>query len=95
MSRQATRNLHVPLPDALYRRLRVEAKRLHCPATVLARTAIDRWLAEKKRLAVHRAIQAYAQEAAGSAEALDDELEAASVEHLLEAEHKAAKGRGR
>jgi hypothetical protein len=84
MSTSAARNLHVPLPEALYLRLRAEAERSHRPATELAREAIDRWLSDRQRAAVHEAIAAYAAECAGTTADLDPVLEAAAVEHLLE-----------
>jgi predicted transcriptional regulator len=84
MSAAVSRNLHVPLPAALHRRLRIEAERSHRPATELAREAIDHWLSERQRAAVHEAISAYAAEHAGTTADLDPTLEAATVEHLLE-----------
>jgi predicted DNA-binding protein len=83
MSASALRNLHVPLPETLYRRLRVEAERSHRPATELVREAIDRWLSDRQRAAVHEAIAAYASECAGTTADLDPMLEAAAVEQLL------------
>jgi predicted transcriptional regulator len=80
-----TRNLHVPLPDDLYRRLREEADRSGRPATALAREAIDEWLAARQAEAVHEAIAEYARQAGGSIEDLDHDLEQAGVDHLREA----------
>lgn len=91
MLRGGMKNLHVPLPDALYRRLRAEAERSGRPATDLAREAIAAWLAEQERLVTHQAIAAYAQETAGTADDLDTELEAAGVEHLLSIEEDSRK----
>ncbi len=82
MSGTATKNLHVPLPDSLYRRLRTESERTKRPATELAREAIDQWLAERQRLAVHESIVEYARKHARTGADLDEELEAAAVEHL-------------
>jgi hypothetical protein len=86
MTASASRNLHVPLPESLYRRLRVEADRTRRPATELAREAIDRWLADRQRAAVHDAIASYAAACAGTTADLDPALEEAAVEHLLENE---------
>ncbi len=83
MSQTAMKNLHVPLPDLLYRRLRGEAERAHRPATDLAREAIDRWLSERERRTLHEAVRTYARKAAGTRADLDADLEAASIEHLL------------
>jgi len=82
MPKMDMKNLHVPLPQPLYRRLHAEAKRAQRPATALAREAIDFWLAQQYRAAVHEAIASYARHVAGTPDDLDVELEAASVEHL-------------
>lgn len=74
------RNFHLPLPDALYRELRVAAESEKQPATLLARQAIESWLRDRRRAAVHEAIAAYAARHAGSEVDLDPELEAASLE---------------
>ena len=85
MPKTDMKNLHVPLPQPLYRRLHAEAKRAQRPATVLAREAIDLWLAQQHRAAVHDAIASYARQVAGTSDDLDVDLEAASVEHLADA----------
>jgi len=82
--RSATKkNLHVPMPEDLYRRLREEALRQGRPATEIAREAVDRWLAEARRKAIDDDITAYAREHAGTEADLDPAVEAAAVEHLL------------
>ena len=83
MPNATLRNLHVPLSEGLYRRLRAEAERARKPATAIAREAIERWLSDQRREAVHEAIASYARENAGSAADLDPQLEVAAVEHLL------------
>ena len=85
MPKTDMKNLHVPLPQPLYTRLREEARRAHRPATALAREAIDAWLAERHRAAVHDAISSYARKVAGTPADLDVDLEAAGVEHLSDA----------
>ncbi len=85
MAKTEMKNLHVPLPQPLYRRLRAEAKRARRPATVLAREAIDLWLAQQYRASLHEEISFYARKVAGTSDDLDADLEAASVEHLLDA----------
>ncbi len=82
MPKPVNKNLHVPLPEPLYRRLRAEAERDRRPATEIAREAIDRWLSEHQRLRVRDAITAYAVAAAGSRNDLDVELEAAAADDL-------------
>jgi len=79
----AMKNFHVPLPDATYDHLRTAAKRSKVPATALAREAIEFWLRQQVRKARHDAIASYAADVAGSPLDLDEELEAAGVEHLM------------
>ena len=90
MSTQTNRNLHVPLPDPMYRRLQIEAQRSNRPATELARDAIDSWLAEQQRKFVHECVAEYARDAAGSPTDLDEQLESAAIESLLALDAKAA-----
>jgi len=74
------RNFHLPLPEPTYRRLREAADQANQPATVVARYAIEAWLRQQRKAALHEAIAAYAAEVAGSLDDLDPELEAASLE---------------
>jgi hypothetical protein len=85
MPKTRMKNLHVPLPESLYQRLRLEAERSELPATDLAREAIDHWLAERQRMVVREAIQEYASKVAGTPEDLDEDLEAAAIERLRSA----------
>ena len=87
--RRAERNFHVPLPDELYKRLREEAERSEQPATVLVRDAIEAWLRDKEKAALHDAIADYATRYGGTGVDIDEELEEASVEHLVVEEEKA------
>ena len=79
----ASKNFHLPIPDALHRRLHAAAVRLKAPATAVARQAIEYWLEENERIAVHEAVAEYARSAAGTSADLDQGLEQAAVEHLL------------
>ena len=79
-------NFHVPLPNNLNEELRVEAKRSGQPATELARNAIQLLLEQRRKDVLHREIAAYAETMAGTSQDLDTQLEAASVEQLLESE---------
>ena len=79
MSR-SVRNFHLPLPEPTYQRLREAAERANRPATVVARYAIETWLRQQRKAAVHEAIAAFAADVAGSLDDLDPELEAASLE---------------
>ena len=86
MPKAALKNLHVPLPEPLYRKLRAGAEQSGRPATDLAREAITRWLAEEERKAVREALRTYVRLAAGTRDDLDPELMEASLEHLAEQE---------
>jgi predicted transcriptional regulator len=89
MKRSPLRNFHVPLPEDLYSRLREEADRSKQPATEMARHAIEDWLEQRRRAALHEAIAAYAVRHAGSPVDLDEALEATSIEYLTEREEPA------
>jgi len=78
------KNLHVPLPDDVYRNLRRAADSTHVPATAIAREAIAQWLQQQIRRARHEAIASYAAKNAGAALDLDVALEAAATDHLLQ-----------
>ena len=84
LSKPPLKNLHVPLPEPLYRRLRAGAEQSGRTATDLAREAISRWLAEEERLRLRKAVRDYARGAAGTRDDLDPDLEAASLEHLAD-----------
>ncbi len=86
MKTVSAHNFHVPLPTQVYCRLRQEAERQHKPATQLVKQAIEYWLEQQERLALHEEIATYAAHAAGTEDDLDESLEAASVEHLSEEE---------
>ena len=79
-------NFHVPLPASVYQRLRSEAERQHKPATQLVKQAVEYWLAEQEKLALHEEIARYALETAGTADDLDEPLEAVGIEHLNDQE---------
>ncbi len=83
MQKQAIKNLHVPLPDPLYKRLRKHSIRSHRPATAIAREAIDRWLDDQEKVLIDEAIGEYVRQMAGTSDDLDEDLEAASIESLL------------
>jgi predicted DNA-binding protein len=82
MTARPQRNFHVPMAEPTYRKLRAEAERSKRPATGIAREAIETWLAERERMAVHEAIGAYALRMAGTGADLDTPLEGAAVEAL-------------
>lgn len=74
------KNFHLPLREDVYEALRQEAAVLRKPATAVAREAIEAWLRERRRTAVHEAIAAYASRQAGTLADLDPSLERASLE---------------
>ena len=82
MKSSATSNFHLPLPAPLHARLRAVAKQQHRPATQLAKQAIEYWLEKQERLALHEEISSYATQSAGSSDDLDEQLQAAGLEHL-------------
>jgi len=84
MDKPALHNLHVPVPEELYGKLREAAKGSGKPATVLARQAIEQWLREREKASLHRAIAAYAAGQAGTSADLDEQLEMATTDHLRE-----------
>jgi predicted transcriptional regulator len=89
MTKPTQRNFHVPLPDDLYDRLRKQAERSMEPATEIARHAIEDYLEKKRKEALYSAIRDYAKRHAGTPVDLDDELAAASSEHLASDEEEA------
>jgi len=86
MKKNLWRNFHVLLSEELYKQLRAEAERSQQSATALARYAIAWWLQQRQKAALDESIRAYAAQCAGTPADLDQELEAASVDHLLDAE---------
>ncbi len=76
------RNLHVPLPDALYDALKGESKRQNTPSTVLARDAIQTWLRRQEQARIQEEISSYAVAVAGTEDDLDEALMATGLEHL-------------
>jgi predicted DNA-binding protein len=75
-------NFHLPLPESTYQRLKSTAKRQSLPATQLAKQALEQWLDEQEKMAVHEEIARYAATVAGSVDDLDASLESAALEHL-------------
>jgi len=89
MSVAATpRSFQVLLPDDIYLELSAEADRVNQPAALLARIAIEEWLEERRAASLHDEIAAYAAQHAGASFDLDEDLEAAGLEHLVEEAEK-------
>jgi len=86
MKTKTTHNFHLPLPKETYSKLREVSKRRSLPATVLARDAINQWLEKVEKEELDHQIEAFAQAAAESDTDLDETLESAAVEHLLDME---------
>jgi hypothetical protein len=79
----ATKNFHLPLPDALYEELRTAARELDQPATKLAQELVRVGLVEWRRTRRRQQIAMYARQVAGSHDDLDPELERAGVTALI------------
>ncbi|MGC8494146.1 MAG: hypothetical protein ACP5SH_20670 [Syntrophobacteraceae bacterium] len=89
MPKATLRNFHVPLPEALYERLRREAEQSAEPATEIARQAIAEFLEKRRRDTLYSAINEYAKRYAGTGFDLDEELASASLEYLGDAKEEA------
>jgi urease accessory protein UreF len=76
----ATKNFHLPLPEALYRELRDAAESVGQPATRLAQELVRRGLDQLRRVRQRQAIARYATAVAGTPADLDQDLEAAALE---------------
>ncbi len=79
-------NFHLPLPDALYKKLKEAAIRQGRPATQVVKQAVEYWLEEQERQAVHEEIAAYAAAVAGTDADLDSSLESAATDLLCRKE---------
>jgi hypothetical protein len=79
----ATKNFHLPLPEALYDELRRAAREVDQPATRFAQELMRAGLDEWRRARRRQEIAAYARQVAGSSEDLDPELEHAGVQSLV------------
>jgi predicted DNA-binding protein len=86
MKTATAHNFHVPLPSEIYSRLRSEAERQHKPATQLVKQAVEYWLEQQEKLALHEEIACYAAQNADTADDLDEGLETAALEHLRDTE---------
>jgi hypothetical protein len=79
----ATKNFHLPLPEAFHDELRSAAREAGQPATRFAqelmRTGLDEWLRARRR----QQIAAYARQVAGSEDDLDPALEQAGIDSLV------------
>jgi hypothetical protein len=78
----ATRNFHLPMPQAFHAELMDAAAELGQPATKLAMELVRKGLEELRRAKRRRDISAYAHAAAGTRDDYDAMLEAASLEHI-------------
>jgi predicted DNA-binding protein len=79
MKTATAHNFHVPLPMDVYSRLRSEAERQNKPATQLVKQAVECWLEEQEKLALHKEIARYAEGTAGTCDDLDEQMEAEAV----------------
>lgn len=79
------KHIHLPLAEEVHAALMNEAQRRGKSATTLAREAVEHLLLEARRQALETELEAYIQAEAGGPHDLDEALEAAGVEFLLEA----------
>ena len=79
----ATKNFHLPLPEALYDELRSAAREVDQPATRFAQELMRAGLEEWHRARRRQQIAAYARQVAGSTEDLDPDLERAAIDSLV------------
>lgn len=82
MASKVTRDVQVAIPESTYAKLRAHAAKTGRGAAGLAREAIEHWLDERDRLAVHESIAEYAREMAGTPSDLDESLADAAAETL-------------
>ncbi len=75
-------NVHVPLPEDLYRALQTEAEHTRRPVNALAREAIAHWVELRRQARIDQAILAYTEAVAGTSADLDPDLDAAGLESL-------------
>jgi len=78
-----SKNLHVPLSEAVHRELRAVASRSGRPATALVREAVEGWLIAQRRAKLHDELADYAKKWAGTEVDLDPALEAAGAAELV------------
>jgi hypothetical protein len=78
------KHIHLPLTEEVHAALMDEAQRRNQPATALAREAVERLIFDAKRQATESELEAYIRVEAGGPHDLDEALERAGVEHLLE-----------
>ena len=78
----ATKNFHLPLPEALHDELRLTAREAGQPATRFAQELMRAGLDEWRRARRRQEIAAYARQVAGSSEDLDPDLERAGIQSL-------------
>jgi hypothetical protein len=80
----ATKNFHLPLPEAFYDELRSTAREAGHPATRFAqellRVGLDEWHRTRRR----QQIAEYARQVAGSTDDFDPDLERAGIKSLVE-----------
>ncbi|MEX2534400.1 MAG: hypothetical protein WD273_02280 [Trueperaceae bacterium] len=84
MPEAAKKNMHLPLPADLHAELKEQSDRPGAPATVLVREAVEEWVRRKRREQMAEELRAYAVRMTGTGTDLDEELEAAGTDALLE-----------
>ncbi len=77
------KKLNLPMPLDLHEALFAESRSLGIPATRIVRSALETWLAKRRRARLEEEIYRYATAHAGTEADLDPELEQAATEELL------------
>jgi hypothetical protein len=85
---RASFNFHLPLSPEIHEMLRQEVETSGQPATTLAREALRDWLVRRKRERLHEEIAAFAETYAGTDLDLDEDLERAGIDAILNESHQ-------
>lgn len=77
------KKLNLPMPLELHEALFKESRSLGVPATRIVRSALEDWLAKRRRARLEDEIYRYATTHGGSEADFDPQLEQAATEELL------------
>jgi hypothetical protein len=79
----SVKKLNLPMPPELHEALFVESRNLGVPATRIVRSALEDWLAKRRRARLEEEIYRFATTHGGTEVDLDSPLEQAATEELL------------
>ncbi len=77
------KKLNLPMPPELHEALFAESRSLGVPATRIVRSALEDWLAKRRRARLEEEIHRFATTYGGTEVDLDPQLEQAATEELL------------